>query len=131
MTDFRPVELDLEAPRIFQDRIVPKGTRLAGWAALVRGLGIEAPVRAPSAVAEGHIKGSQRTEDGWRIFDKRYWPGNGVTEHLTFALRHEWLDPLILKRVFDAIPSDVIGSVRQGSANRRDFAAEPGSSTRR
>ncbi len=87
---------------------MPKGTRLAGWAALVHGLGIEAPVRAPSAVAEGHIKGSHRTEDGWSIFDKRYWPGNGVTEHLTFALRHEWLDLLILKRVFDAIPSDVL-----------------------
>ena len=123
MMGFRPMELKFEAPLMFQDRLVPKGARLAGWAALVHGLGVKAPVRALSAVAEGHIKGSQRVEDGWTIFDKRYWPGNGVTDHLTFALRHEWLDLLVVKRVFDAIPSDLMAAfVREaptGAISRR------------
>jgi hypothetical protein len=121
--DFRPMELDFEAPLTFQDQLVPKGSRLAGWAALMHGLGIQAPVRTSSAVAEGYIKGSRRVEDGWTIFDKRYWPGNSVTEHLTFALRHEQLDLVILKRVFDAIPSDVMAAfVREaptGAISRR------------
>lgn len=104
------MELNFEAPLMFQDRLVPKGTRLAGWAELVHGLGTEAPVRAPSAVAEGHIRGSRRIEDGWSIFDKRYWPVDRFTDHLTFALRHEWLDLLILKQVFDAIPPDVMAA---------------------
>ena len=94
--------------RIFQDHLIPKGARLAGWAFLVHGLGIEAPVRAPSAVAEGHIKGSRRSEDGWTIFDKRYWPGESTTDHLTFALRHEAIDLLVLKRLFAAIAPDEI-----------------------
>ena len=58
------MELILEAPPAFQDRLVPKETRLAGWAELVHGLGIAAPVRAPSAIARGYIKGSRREEDG-------------------------------------------------------------------
>jgi hypothetical protein len=97
-------------PLTIQDRLVPKGTKLAGWAALVWGLGIQAPVRAPSAVADGHIKGSQRPENGWAIYDKRYWPGDKTTDHLTFALRHEPIDLLVLKRVFAAIPADEIAA---------------------
>ena len=99
------MDLRLDPPLTFQDRLVPKGTRLVGWAALVHGLGLAAPVRAPSGVAEGHIRGSQRTVGGWTVFDKRYWPGEKVTDHLSFALRHEPIDLLILKRAFDAIPA--------------------------
>ncbi len=102
--------LTFDAPLTFQDRLVPKDTRLAGWAALVHGLGIAAPARAVSAVAAGHIRGSQREEDGWTIFDKRYWPGERITDHLSFALRHEHLNLLILKRLFDAIEPDEIAA---------------------
>lgn len=123
MTDFRPKELTFEAPLTFQDRLVPKGARLAGWAALVHGLRIQAPVRVPSAVAKGHIKGSHRLEDGWAIYDKRYWPGKSVTDHLSFALRHEELDLLVLKRAFDAMPPEALAAfVRQaptGTVARR------------
>lgn len=96
----------LDTPPAFQDRLVPKGTRLAGWAALVHGLGLAAPVRAASAVAETHIRGSQRSADGWTIYDKRYWPGDTIADHLTFALRHEPIDLLILKRAFDVMPAE-------------------------
>ena len=99
------MNLNSDPPLTFQDRLVPIGTRLAGWAALVQGLGLAAPVRAPSVVAEGHIRGSRRTEGGGTIYDKRYWPGDKVTDHLSFALRHEPIDLLILKRAFDAIPA--------------------------
>ncbi|RKZ15368.1 cell filamentation protein Fic [bacterium] len=94
-----------ESPLTFQDRLVPKGTRLAGWAAIVQGLGLAVPVRAASVVAEGYIKGSRRTEGGWAVFDKRYWPGEKVTDHLSFALRHEPIDLLILKRACVVIPA--------------------------
>ncbi len=102
------MELNFATPTTFQDRLVPKGKRLAGWAALVYGLGIAAPVRAVSTVAGGHIKGSHRAEGDWTIFDKRYWPGDSVADHISFALRHEQFDPLVLKRVFDAVDPDVI-----------------------
>ena len=109
------MDLNLETPPMFQDRLVPKETRLAGWAALVHGLGIAAPVRAASAVAGGYIKGSQREEDGWTVFDKRYWPGHHVTDHIGFALRHEWFDPLVAKRVLDAVDPDAISAFVRGA----------------
>lgn len=85
----------------FQERAVPDETRLAGWTALVKELTIPAPVRQPSCVSEKHVKGSQRERRGWRIFDKRYWPGESFADHLNFAFRCETLDLLILKRVFE------------------------------
>ena len=107
--------LKLDTPLIFQDHLVPKGARLAGLAALVHSLGLQAPVREPRAVAEGHIKGSQRSEDGWTIFDKRYWPGENLTDHLTFALRHEPIDLLILKCLFDDVSPDEIVAFVNGA----------------
>lgn len=89
---------------IFQERTVPDGTKLAGWAALVHAFAISAPVRRPSCVSEKHVSGSHRQEEDWIVFDKRYWPGEALADHLNFALRHEDLDLLILKRVFDAAP---------------------------
>ncbi len=94
--------LKLETPVSFHDEIVPKGTQLAGWAALVQALDLQTPVRRPSCVSEKHIGGSQREEGGFRVFDKRYQPGNQFTDHLAFALRHENINLLILKRAFEA-----------------------------
>lgn len=111
------------APLIFQDQVVPKGARLVGWAALVHRMALQAPVRMPSVVADGHIKGSRRLENGWSFFDRRYWPGDNITAHLTFALRHEPIDLLILKRLFSAMPAkDIaafVSSAPTGTPTRR------------
>ena len=102
------MRLELARTPVFQERVVPEEARLAGWAALVQGLSIRAPVRRPSLVSEKHVKGSQRGEGTWHVFDKRYWPGDTLADHLTFAFRHEDFDLLILKRIFDAVPADAI-----------------------
>ncbi len=88
----------------FQEKTVPYGARLAGSAALVRMFTLSGPVRRPSCVSEQHVRGSRREEGAWQVFDKRYWPGDTFADHLTFALRHERIDLLILKRVFEAAP---------------------------
>lgn len=89
---------------VFQEKTVPRGARLAGWAALTHTLAISAPVRWPSCVSEQYVGGSRREEGAWVIFDKRYWPGETFADHLTFAIRHVYMDLLILKRVFEAVP---------------------------
>src|SRR5690606_29503686 len=89
--------------KIFQDKTVPGGSHLAGWAALVQALGIAAPVRRPSCVSKQHVRGSHRTVGDWVLFDKRYWPGEEFADQLTFALRHEDIDLLVLKRAFDVV----------------------------
>lgn len=100
---FSTMKLDVRPSRVFQERTVPRDTKLAGWAALAHALAIRAPVRRPSCVSSQHVGGSSREENGWNVFDKRYWPGESFADHLTFALRHEDIDLLILKRAFHAV----------------------------
>ncbi|HEX6897362.1 MAG TPA: Fic family protein [Bryobacteraceae bacterium] len=107
--------MDLQIPtsRIFQELVIPTDTKLAGWAALAQALSIQAPVRRASCVAEQHISGSRRQAGAWTLFDKRYWPGGTLVDHLTFAIRHEPLDLLVLKKIFSAVPeSEIAGAVR-------------------
>ena len=61
------------------------------------------------------MKGSIRDEGAWRLYDKRYQPENTLDDHLTFALRHENLDLLILKRVFEAVSKREIEDFVQSS----------------
>ncbi len=96
----------LEKPHTghFQEQAIPEGTRLVGSSALGHELSIAAPVRRPSCVSEQHVSGSRRQEGAWIVFDKRYWPGDSFADHLTFILRHEQTDLLILRRILEAVP---------------------------
>jgi hypothetical protein len=117
------MRIKFDRPPSFQGKVVPKGVQLAGWAALVQAFGLQAPVRRPSCVSEKHIGGSRREEGGFRVFDKRYQPGDRFADHLTFALRHENIDLLILKRAFAAVPTavleDYVRSTPTGTHTRR------------
>ena len=93
---------------IFQEKTIPGGTRLAGLAALVQMLALPVPVRRPNCVSEQHISGSRRNQGRWTVLDKRYWPGDTFADHVTFALRHEDIDLLILKRAFEVVPQTEI-----------------------
>ena len=96
------MRLNIALTPVFQEKTVPDGAKLAGWAALAQAFAVQAPVRRPSCISDKHVSGSQRQEGDWLVFDKRYWRGNTFADHLTFALRHEDIDLLILKRVFEA-----------------------------
>jgi len=101
---FRHMRPKSRAGPVFQERTVPAGSRLAGWALLAHHLGIPAPVRKPSCVSDQHVRGSSRQDEEWTVFDRRYWPGDSLFDHLGFALRNEPIDLLILKRVLEALP---------------------------
>jgi hypothetical protein len=63
---------------IFQEKTFPAGTRLAGWARLVRSVCVRAPIRRPSAVSDQHVKASFREVGEWTIFDKRVLAGGNL-----------------------------------------------------
>lgn len=110
-------------PLTFQDELVPEGTTLIGLSALVYALDVQAPVRVACCVSEKHIRGGSRVEGGWKVFDKRFLLGETFGDHLTFALKHEAMDLLVLKRVFDAIdPGEMkafVLSAPTGAPSRR------------
>ena len=109
--------MQVENTRItnFQGSPLPSQGRLAGLAALVNALKVPAPVRIPACISDGHISRSIRTEEQWRVYDKRYWPGDAFADHLDFALRNENLDLLVLKRVFQSIGSEVVEAFVKGT----------------
>jgi hypothetical protein len=108
---------------VFQEKTLPVDTQLAGWANLVHRFGVSVPVRRPSVVSAKHVKDSRREEGGWKVFDKRYWPGADFHDHLGFALRHEDLDLLVLKRIFHVVPAEAVATFVRlgptGAAGRR------------
>lgn len=117
------MNIDPSGTDYFQRVRLPEGTELIGWAALVDTFGVQAPVRHPSVVSNRHVNGSQRVEGLWHVFDKRYRADGKVSSHLEFALRHEVVDLLVIKRVLEAIPQDVllayIRSAPTGTNTRR------------
>jgi hypothetical protein len=117
------MKLKPSASRVFQEKTIPRESKLAGWTALVRALDLRVPVRQPSSVSGQHVSGSRRQVGVWRVFDRRYWPGDTLADHLTFALRHEPIDLLILKKIFEVVPSRefvvLVRSAPTGIAARR------------
>ncbi len=89
--------------KFFQEKHIPQSTTLAGYAALVDRYCVLAPVRNPACVSTGFVKGGHRLIDGWHVFEKRYRPDDDLIGHLIFSLKHEQIDLLILKRIFDSI----------------------------
>lgn len=94
----------MDVNTIFQSEIIPNGTSLAGFSFIIKKHDIPAHVRFPSCVAHEHVRGTAIEKSGWRIFDKRYWPGDDEIAHLVFALKHEDFDLLCVKRILQALP---------------------------
>ena len=100
-----------QRPEFLQDEPVPAASRLAGWSALVHHFGISAPIVMPSCVSDNHIHGNRRMNGIWSVFDKRYAPDETFEGHIVFALRHENMDMLALKRILEAVPERAIADI--------------------
>jgi hypothetical protein len=91
------------------------GPRPAGYAALTRRLGLEViPNWHESLVARG---GTHRVESDGPVvretYTSRYWPGEGLGDHLEFALKYDGVNLAILASVFrTAGPAEVTAYVR-------------------
>lgn len=109
--------------RFFQNEHVPINTSLCGLSALANLFKVQAPVRQPACVSAGHIKGGSRADGAWLIYDKRYAPENTVEGHLIFAVKHENIDLLLLKRIFqhlsDSMMIDFVASAPTGLFTRQ------------
>jgi len=79
-------------------------------AALVQALDIEAPVRHPACISLRRMKQGVIETDEWQIFDSKYAVADTVQAHLVFAVRHEHIDLLVLKRIFQALPAVALQS---------------------
>lgn len=94
---------------------------LVGYSALIEQFKLKTPL--PDylcAIGEKHKK----YEHGiWRVFTPRHFPKDTLYGHLTFALKYEGIDLLVLKVLFDSIKkTEIIDIVKEdptGSYSRR------------
>ena len=102
------MKLVIEKTSVFQEKYLPADTTLAGLSALVNAFKIEAPVRSPACISKRRFKESIREIDNWKVFDNKYAIKPDISHHLTFAIRHENIDLLVLKKIFLALPEKEI-----------------------
>lgn len=105
----------------FHEQRLPEEAQPAGYAALIDAFELAVPLpRNLTAIGTHHRIFEQ---DGWRIYTPRHAPDADLNGHLTFALKYEGLDLLVLKRLFQATgPSPIEAIVRArptGSYARR------------
>ena len=105
------MQIDALGPRFLRDEPLPEGASLVGWAALVSHFGIRSPLRKPACISDKHVRGGKRLEAPWHIYDKRYLPESTLEGHLSFALRHEAMNLLILKGVLNSAPQEEIEAI--------------------
>ena len=83
---------------VFRERRLSVPATPVGYAALIGAYGLRVPLpRTLSATGERH---RIIEEGGWRIYSPRHAPKPSLEGHLTFALKHEGLDLVVLKRLF-------------------------------
>lgn len=106
---------------VFHDRRLPEPARPVGYAALIEAYALEVPLpRRLHAIGERH---KILASDHWRLSTPRHAPDDSLAGHLTFALKWEGLDLLVLKRLFRALdPAELVRLVKDrptGSYARR------------
>ena len=83
--------------------------RPAGYEALIRRYDLEViPHWHVSFVASSNVH-QTRSTDGVveEIFSSRYWPGDGLGDHLEFALKHDGVNLAILDSIFEVMDEKV------------------------
>lgn len=117
------MKLPAKDTKYFQDEVVPSGTQIAGFSALVQSFDLNAPVRQFSCVSAKRIKEGVRAQGAWHVYDNRRKPEETVEGHLNFAMKYESFDLLILKELFQKIKESVIEqyvlSAPTGTTNRQ------------
>src|SRR5689334_1388095 len=95
--------------------------QLVGYAALIETFDLKVPLPDRwSAIGHKHKK---YQENQWAMFSPRHLPELTLFGHLTFALKYEGVNLLVLKALFDVIdPLEIINIIRlepSGSYSRR------------
>jgi len=94
---------------VFQDRRLPAPARPAGYAWLIEAYALRVPLPHRLHAIGEHHKITKTA--GWRLLTPRHAPADTLAGHLTFALKWEGLDLLVLKRLFCLLYADDVAAL--------------------
>lgn len=93
----------------FKGSRLPTEAILVGYSALIDEYELEVPrPRICHGISDKH---KVTEENNWKILSPRYKPSADLEGHLTFALKHEGTNLLVLKKLFEKIPAARIESL--------------------
>jgi Fic/DOC family len=91
---------------VFHERRLPIEAKPVGYAALIDAYGLMVPLPLQLfAIGQRHKIFAQ---DRWRILTPRHDPSATLEGHLTFALKYEGIDLVVLKRLFQTVDPSII-----------------------
>jgi len=85
---------------IFHGSRLPERATPVGYGALIDACELQVPM--PHTLCAIGPRHKDYQEDGWHIYTPRHAPQASLEGHLTFALKYEGLDLLVLKALFQA-----------------------------
>ena len=100
---------------VFQESRLPELARPVGYAALIDAFELEVPL--PLMLCAIGPRHKVYEQDGWRLFTPRHEPAATLEGHLTFALKYEGLDLLVLKRLFSTLVPQELESIIKAKPN--------------
>lgn len=93
----------------FRGQQLPEAAVLAGYSALIATYKLEVPLpRNLAAISERH---TTYIKADWQIKTPKHQPDATLEGHLTFALKYEGLDLIVLKRLFITIDPQLLVSM--------------------
>jgi len=112
-----PQELFLQRLSVFRGRIVPDGVLLAGYSALIHAYDLHVP--EPRQLSGTKRSFANLQAENWSLYSPRHQPDPSLAGHLTFALRYEPLDLLVLKTLFQTLGPAPIEEMVRSAPNGR------------
>tara|TARA_R110000744_G_scaffold112451_2_gene210826 strand:+ start:23139 stop:24680 length:1542 start_codon:yes stop_codon:yes gene_type:complete len=86
--------------RIIRDRMLPEDTQPVGYAALIAAYDLDVPPPHLLSAVRADYRAVEVPD--WTVYTKRHAPEPSLAGHLTFALKYEGVDLLVLKSLFRA-----------------------------
>ncbi|QSZ43162.1 cell filamentation protein Fic (plasmid) [Sulfurimonas aquatica] len=88
----------------FNNQILPNSCQLIGYSWLINHFNLELPLRQLCCISQKRLAGQSIHKGQWLIYDAQLMVEDIAYSHLEFALKHEYIDLLILKRIFQQYP---------------------------
>jgi len=100
-------QLTSHVTSIFCDRTLPeKNMLLVGYAAIITLYDLKVPL--PNTLSAISTKHRKYVKGEWQVFTPRYTPKYNLYGHLTFSLKYEGVDLIVLKALFSLIDKTLI-----------------------
>ncbi|MFC2125258.1 Fic family protein [Bacteroidota bacterium] len=96
---------------VFHGRLAPEEGTIAGYAAIINALQLNAPM--PYRLMLISQRNKQYEHDGWKVLPVRYKPEDSLYKQLVFALKYEGVNLLIFKKLFDTLTEKEVTDLLQ------------------